>query len=118
MSSWKKIYYLEKESDETNQMDISGDKESDERDRISINDKEKVTEDIEVLKLVKLSSQKNVDNIEKESDERNRVDMSDDKDSDERYQISKNDEKRVTGDIEVLKLGKNISKKNDDNIEK
>ena len=97
---------------------MSDEKDSDEIDKIDKNYEKRVNNDIEVLKLVKLSSQKNVDNIEKESDERNRVDMSDDKDSDERYQISKNDEKRVTGDIEVLKLGKNISKKNDDNIEK
>ena len=32
--------------------------------------------------------------------------MSDDKESDERDQISKNDEEKVTKDIEVLKLGK------------
>ena len=44
--------------------------------------------------------------------------MSDDKDSDERYQIIENDEERVTGDIEVLQLGKFSSKKNDDNIKK
>ena len=44
--------------------------------------------------------------------------MSDDKDSDERDQISKKYIERVTDDIEVFKLGKLISKKNDDNIEK
>ena len=33
------------------------------------------------------------------------MDMSDDKGSDERYHISKNDEERVTDDIEVFKLG-------------
>ena len=43
--------YLEKESDEINQMDMSDDKESDERDQISKNDEEKVTEDIKTLKL-------------------------------------------------------------------
>ena len=37
---------------------MSDDKDSDEIDQISNNDEEKVTEDIEVLKLVKLSSQK------------------------------------------------------------
>ena len=58
-------------------MDMSDDKESDERYQISRNDEEKVTEDIEVLKLGKLSSNKNIDNIEKEYDERNRMDMSD-----------------------------------------
>ena len=39
-------------------------KESDERDQISKDDEETVTGDIEVLKLVKLSSNKNIDNIE------------------------------------------------------
>ena len=62
--------------------------------------------DIEVLKLRKLSSQKNIDYIEKESDEINHTDMSDDKEYDERDQISKNYEEKVTEDIEVLKLGK------------
>ena len=50
-----------------------------------------MTDDIEVLQLGKLSSKKNDDNIEKEDYERNRTDMSYDKDSDERYQIYKND---------------------------
>ena len=45
------------------------------------------------------------------------MDMSDDKESDERDQISKNNEEKGTDDIEVLKLGKLNSKKNDDNIE-
>ena len=44
--------------------------------------------------------------------------MSDDKDSDERDQISKKYIERLTDEIEVFKLGKLISKKNDDNIEK
>ena len=34
---------------------------------MSKNDEEKVTEDIEVLKLVKLSSQKNIENIDKKN---------------------------------------------------
>ena len=93
-----------KQSDEKNWMDVIDDKDSDERDQISKNDEEKVTEDIEVLKLGKLSSQKNVDNLEKEYDERNRVYMRDGKESDERDQISKNYEERVTDDIEVLKM--------------
>ena len=49
-----------------------------------------MTEDIEVLKLVKLISQKNIDNIEKYYVESNRMDMSDDKDSDESDWIGKN----------------------------
>ena len=44
--------------------------------------------------------------------------MSDERESDERDHISKNDHKRVTDDIEVFKLGKLSSRKNDDNIEK
>ena len=71
---------------------MNDDKESDERDHISKNDEEKVTEDIEILKLGKLSSQKSIDNIEKYSDESNWVGMIDDKNADERDQISKNDE--------------------------
>ena len=97
---------------------MSDDKESDKRDQISKIDEEKVTGDIEVLKLGKLSLQKNIDNIEKAYDDRNWMDMSDDNESDERDQISKNDEEKVTDDIEVLKLGKLSSKKNDENIEK
>ena len=77
-----------------------------------------MTEDIEVLKLRKLSSQKNINNIEKEYDEINRMDMSDENDSDERDKIIKNNEERATDDIEVFKLGKLSSKKNDDSIEK
>ena len=73
---------------------------------------------MEGLKLVKLSLQKNIDNIEKYYYEENWMDMIDNKGSYERDQISKNDEERVTDDIEVLKLGKMSSKKNDDNIEK
>ena len=37
-----------------------------------------MTDVIEVLKLGKLSLQKNIDNIEKEYDKRNRMDMIDD----------------------------------------
>ena len=46
-------------------MNMSDDKKYDERDEINKNYEEKVTEDIEVLKLGKLSLQKNKDNIEK-----------------------------------------------------
>ena len=46
-------------------MYISYDKESDKRDQISKNDEETVTENIEILKLGKFISQKNIDNIEK-----------------------------------------------------
>ena len=70
-----------------------------------------MNDDIEVLKLGKLSSDKNDDNIEKESDEINWMDMSDKKDSDERYQIDKNYEERVTNNIELLKLGNLVRRK-------
>ena len=93
-------------------------KESDERDQISKDDEETVTGDIEVLKLGKLSSQKNIDNIEKESDEINWMDMSDDEYSNERYHIIKHNEEIVTDDIEVFNMVELSSKKNDDNIEK
>ena len=44
---------------------MSDDKESDERYHIGENDEETVTDFIEVLKLGKLSLQKNIDNVEK-----------------------------------------------------
>ena len=44
---------------------MSDDKESDERDQISKNDEERVTNDIIVLKLGKLGMQINIDKIEK-----------------------------------------------------
>ena len=43
---------------------MSSDNYSDERDQISKNDEEEVTEDIDVLKLGKLSLQKYIYNIE------------------------------------------------------
>ena len=46
------------------------------------------------------------------------MDISDDKESDESDQISENDAGRMTEYIEVFKMGKLSSKKNDDNIEK
>ena len=45
-------------------MDTSDENYSDERDQISKNHEEKVTEDIEVLKMGNLSSKKNIDHIE------------------------------------------------------
>ena len=55
-----------------------------------------MTEGIEVLKLRKLNSQKNMDNIEKYYDESNRMDVIYDKDSEERDHMSKNDEEKVS----------------------
>ena len=80
-------------------------KESDKRDQISKLDEEKMIEDIEVLKLQKLSSQKNI-YLEKECDEINPMDMSDNKGSDEIKQISDNDEVKVSDVIEDLKVRK------------
>ena len=48
LSSPKSIDYLEKEYDERNQMNMSDDNESNDRDNISKHYEEKVTEDIEV----------------------------------------------------------------------
>ena len=70
------------------------------------------------MKLRKLSSQKNIDSIEKYDDESNQTDVSNNKKSDGRYQISKIEEEKVTEDTEVLKLGKLSSHKNIDSIEK
>ena len=72
---------------------------------------DRVTDDIEFFKLGNLSSNKNDDNIDKQSDERNRMDMCGDKNFDEKYQIDKNDEERVTNDIEVLKPGNWVCRK-------
>ena len=77
-----------------------------------------MSEDIEVFKLGKLSSQKNIDNVGKESDGSNCMDISDYKYSDEIDHMGKNDEETVTEVIEVLKLGKFSSQKNIDNVEK
>ena len=46
-------------------MDVSDEKDYDERYIIGENDEESVTDDIEVLKLGKLSLQKNIHNIDK-----------------------------------------------------
>ena len=68
-------------------MDTSDDKKSYNKYQISKIDEEKVTEDIEVLNLGKLSLQKKMDNIEKYYDEIKQIDMIDDKESDERDKI-------------------------------
>ena len=97
---------------------MSDDKKSDERDQISKNYEEKVTEDIEVLKLGKLSLQKNIYNIEKYYDESNWMNMNDGKESDEINHIIKNNEETVTCIIEVLELVKLSEQKYIDNVEK
>ena len=53
-------------------MDMSDDKESEERDQISKNDEVKFSDVIKDLKLGKLSSHKSLDNVEKECDKINR----------------------------------------------
>ena len=58
-----------------------------------------------------MSSDKNLDNVDNESYEINRMNMSDDKDSDERDQMSKNYEIKLSDIIEHLKPGKLSSHK-------
>ena len=55
----------DKKTDERLQKNLIDDKESDERYQISKNDQEKIIEDIEIMKLQNLSSQKIYINIEK-----------------------------------------------------
>ena len=96
---------------------MSDDKKSDERDQISTNDEEKVTEYIEVVKLQKLSSQKKKtilrNNLMKKSDGYELWQEIWWKRSDK-----KKNEEKFTEDKEVLKLGKLISHKKMDNIER
>ena len=56
------------------------------------------------MHLEDLIPQRNIENIEKKSDEGNRINMIHENLSDKRNQIGKNDEDRSTDDIEVLKL--------------
>ena len=95
MISKKNYDNIEKESDEMNRMDMSDDKDSDEIYQIDKNYEEILTNDIEVLKLGKLGSQKNIDSIKKEYDERNRMDIIDEKGYDERYQMIESKEDDV-----------------------
>ena len=71
---------------------MSDDKDYNKRYQMGEKDKERVTYDIEVFKMGNLSLQKNIDNIEKDYDERNRMVMIDDEESDERYQIGERKE--------------------------
>ena len=50
----------DKQTDKRYQKILIDDKESDERDQISKNDEEKIIEDIEIMKLQNLSSQKKI----------------------------------------------------------
>ena len=60
-------------------MDMRYYRDSGERDQKDKYDEEKVTNYIEVLKVGTFGLQKNTDNVEKESDWTNRLDMFDDK---------------------------------------
>ena len=111
------IYKNDQQSDEKYHINMIDDKEYDEIYQIGENKEETLNTDIEVLKLQKLSLHKK-NYLEKESNEIKQMDMIDDKESDERNHINKNDEEKVTEDIEVLKLGKLSLQKNKDNIEK
>ena len=83
--------YPEKEFDEINPIDMNDNKDTDEREHVSKNDEVNISDGIEDLKVVKLSSHKYVGNVETES-----VDMSDDNYSTERYDISKYDGETLT----------------------
>ena len=70
------------------------------------------------MQLENLRSQINIENIDKQYDERNRIKMIDENVSDEINQIGENDEDRSTDYIEVMKLGTLCSKREIYNIEK
>ena len=82
LSLQKNIDNIENYYDESNRINMSDDNISYERDHMSKNDEETMTDVIEVLKLGKLSSQKNIDNVEKEYDKRKRMDIIDDEEYD------------------------------------
>ena len=75
----KNIENNDKQSDEKYQINMIDDKESNEKYHIGENKEEIFNTDIEVLKLGKLSSWKQIDHLEKESDEIKHMDMSGDK---------------------------------------
>ena len=58
---------------------MSDGKDSNERDHIGEDYEDILTDDIEVLELVKLSLQKNIDTMEKEYDKSNQIDIIDNK---------------------------------------
>ena len=64
-----------------------GENLSDRRNQIYENDEYISPDDIEFLKVGTLGSKREIYNIEIESDERNQVNIVDDKESDEGYQI-------------------------------
>ena len=96
---------------------MSDNKDSDEREQTSKNDDVKVSDIVEDLKVGKLSSHKYVNNVEIESDKRNMVDMNDEKDSAETDEISKKDEKTLTGVDEESEEIDTINEKEQDGLE-
>ena len=68
------------------------------------------------MQLKLLISQRNIENIDKQYDERYQINMIDENVSDERNQIDENDEDRSIDDIEVLKVGTLCSKRDIYNI--
>ena len=79
LTSQRDIENIYKEPDERNRIDMIDYKESGEIKNIGENDRDRSTDDIEVLKLVTLSSKRDIYNIETEFDERNQINMIDDK---------------------------------------
>ena len=67
-------------------------KGSDEKNQIDENDEDISTDYIEVLKVGTLCPKRDIYDIEKESNERNQVNIIDDKNSYEKDQIGKNEE--------------------------
>ena len=58
-----------------------------------------------------LIPQRNIENNDKQTDERYHNILIDEKESDKKYQISKNDEEKIIEDIEIMKLQNLRSKK-------
>ena len=65
-----------------------------------------------------MGSQRKIENIDRQSDERNQINMIDEKVSDERNQINENEKVISSDDIEVLKMVTLCSKRDIYNIEK
>ena len=70
------------------------------------------------MQLVHLRSQRNIENIDKESDKRKRINITYKNVYDEINQIDENDEDVSTYDIKVLKMVTLCSKRDIYNIEK
>ena len=70
------------------------------------------------MQLENLIPQRNIENNDRRYNERYKINMIDDKYYNGRDQISKNDEEKVTEDIEVLKLQKLRSQKKKNYLEK